>query len=324
MCSLVFKSTDRAPVGTATSYDHYVLVETPLPWQGRVEEPNMTAPELLRIMDAARERGVHFRPMAIAPDHEYSVAGRRRVLFFRRPSGLFARFQRREYVVPDACVAQLVGAYLLQTGALAQFDPFLTSAESDTGVRDFLVCTHGYVDICCGKFGFPIYRRMREAYGSPDFQRLRVWRVSHLGGHRYAPTMMEFPEGRFWGNLTPGCLDSIVRREGALADLSPHHRGWVGLRTPFEQVLEASLLVREGWTWIERPRSGAVLRRLDGGRRAHVRIEAATPQGRIAAYEADVEVTGSLRLRESCSSQAWIEVPEYAVGSIQVNGMPYD
>jgi hypothetical protein len=60
-----------------------------------------------------------------------------------------------------------------------------------------LVCTHGKRDRCCAKFGFDMFKAL-VASGEVD-----VWQTTHLGGHRFAPTVLELPRGLCYGRLAP-------------------------------------------------------------------------------------------------------------------------
>lgn len=68
-----------------------------------------------------------------------------------------------------------------------------------------LVCTHGSRDRCCGILGGAIYSYAHKQ--AP----LRVWQASHLGGHRFAPTLLVLPQGMMYGRIEesdiPGLLD---------------------------------------------------------------------------------------------------------------------
>jgi len=59
----------------------------------------------------------------------------------------------------------------------------------------FLVCTHGKRDACCARLGPPIARELREDWAE------EVWQSSHIGGHRFAATMVCFPWGHVFGRL---------------------------------------------------------------------------------------------------------------------------
>ena len=73
-----------------------------------------------------------------------------------------------------------------------------------------LVCCHGKRDRCCAKYGRAFYDALHEVAGN------RAWQTSHLGGHRFAPTLVMLPEGICYGQLNP---------EEAAGLWSAHERG---------------------------------------------------------------------------------------------------
>lgn len=79
-----------------------------------------------------------------------------------------------------------------------------------------LVCSNGRRDLCCAAFGRPI---AADLAGDPDYAD-HVIEVSHLGGHRFAPTAVLLPTGMAYGRLTPAdarsALDAARRGELAL------------------------------------------------------------------------------------------------------------
>ncbi|GAB4520602.1 MAG: sucrase ferredoxin [Anaerolineales bacterium] len=60
-----------------------------------------------------------------------------------------------------------------------------------------LVCTHGRRDACCALFGWATYRALQAVGGRA------VWQSSHLGGHRFAPNVLAFPQGVMYGRVPP-------------------------------------------------------------------------------------------------------------------------
>jgi hypothetical protein len=67
-----------------------------------------------------------------------------------------------------------------------------------------LVCTHGKRDRCCAKRGTPVYERMAA------HRELVVWQTSHLGGHRFAATMVWLPHGICYGRVRADEVDDLV------------------------------------------------------------------------------------------------------------------
>ncbi len=102
-----------------------------------------------------------------------------------------------------------------------------------------LICTHGRHDKCCAKFGQELADKMRY-HVLKQKTSIEVWESSHLGGHRFAPTMLDFPTGLAYGRLTPDEIPNFLasRKEGLV--YGPAYRGTVFL-SELEQVAEANV-----------------------------------------------------------------------------------
>lgn len=87
---------------------------------------------------------------------------------------------------------------------------------------------------------------------------VRVWRTSHTGGHRFAPTALTFPEGRAWAWLDPDLVRGIVERSLPAAEAAAHDRGSLALDDPFAQAAESAVFGAEGWDWLDRTHEVAV------------------------------------------------------------------
>ena len=74
-----------------------------------------------------------------------------------------------------------------------------------------LICTHGRRDRCCAKFGIPVYEALKAELGDA------VWQTTHLGGHRFAPTLVSLPDGVSYGRFTrddvPHLIHSIANNQ---------------------------------------------------------------------------------------------------------------
>ncbi len=99
-CSLVAQASREDPLGTATPFEQYLLIELPPPWPADLWR-SAVPQSLLHIWQRAWEQGKRIRLLALAPDPAYSVPGYTRVLHFRRPAPPFATFERAEYMVPE-------------------------------------------------------------------------------------------------------------------------------------------------------------------------------------------------------------------------------
>lgn len=91
----------------------------------------------------------------------------------------------------------------LDVAALAAGASLAGGVEVDEPL--FLVCTHGKRDKCCAKFGYALYKSLREAKGGE-----RVWQSSHVGGDRFAANLICFPHGLFYAHVTEDAGREIV------------------------------------------------------------------------------------------------------------------
>jgi hypothetical protein len=58
----------------------------------------------------------------------------------------------------------------------------------------YLVCTHGKVDMCCSKFGIPIFKALTELDAN-------TWQATHVTGDRFAPNVVQLPYSHYYGWL---------------------------------------------------------------------------------------------------------------------------
>lgn len=107
----------------------------------------------------------------------------------------------------------------------------------------WLVCTNGRRDVCCAERGRPVAAALATHW--PD----ATWETTHLGGHRFAATLLALPYAVTLGRLGPesavaACADLVAGRlplevmrgragwppAAQWADLHVRsHGGWAGL-----------------------------------------------------------------------------------------------
>lgn len=327
-CSVVSKANGEDPIGSAWHYDRWLMIEMPQPWAAALwlEHPVLyIIYERIKVLQ--QTQGIWLRPLVIAPDREYSSRDYTRVLYYHRPRKRFARFEKQEFLLPvgdrsrglSELVEPLAIALLEQSETLSDFASYRQQTEV---IRELAICTHGNVDVACARFGYPIYEKLRQDYAVASGGQLRVWRCSHFGGHQFAPTAIDFPNGHYWGHLEPEILDLLVYRNGAVAGLRPFYRGWAGL-TRFEQIAEREIWMQEGWNWLNYDRSGQILA-IDETHEeseadwAEVRIDFNSPDGNTSgAYQARIEAKGKVTTMWNSGDEKWMEpVKQYQVNQL--------
>lgn len=256
-CSAWARQVDLSPLATIGSYRGYLLVETPLPWPRDIAQ----IPALAEAGQLAAQEGL--RVQALVPSDLGAEPGERRVILHSAGDGPFTGYHRQE--------ARAEGSIAGAARRLIDRGPS-TARDSTSSATDVLVCTHGRRDVCCGSRGTDLALQL-AAEGPPEG--VHVWRTSHTGGHRFAPTFVVLPQGTGWAFADPSLVGAVLGRSVPFAQVSGHYRGCAGLSGPQVQALERSVLEQVGWELLDRPRrgyltgettsDGGVLARLEAG-----------------------------------------------------------
>jgi hypothetical protein len=312
-CALRSLALGEDPIGSASKCDLILAVEAPLPWPKQAREARSLPTGTQDAVDAL-DASMSVLFVTLAPDPEYSVPGFAHVLVYRRPDSAFAEFLADDFLVPYDEVAVVVHSLAVDTdGAIDAFERYRQQATH----RDLLVCTHGTRDNCCAVLGVPTYQHLRYL-ATTDEPEWRVWRCSHIGGHRFAPTLIDLPSGRFWARITPERA-AFLRQQEPLPDLSLCYRGWSGLRTDLEQIAERATFEAEGWPWTRYHKSGRIRGRSDDGAQTEVEIHFSDPlSGRSGTYVVTLEWTGTFQSQSSCLGTKVSTVERYAVVGVDL------
>ncbi len=118
----------------------------------------------------------------------------------------------------------------------------IASARSDQTLSEdrlFLVCSNGKRDVCCAKNGLPLYNALSSIAGRD------VWQTTHIGGHRFAGTMVCLPHGICYGRVPPEDAPAIVQAYQTNTLLPAYYRGCVAYDPP-TQAVEAYLRQQTG------------------------------------------------------------------------------
>ena len=241
-CSDWSRATSLSPLGTSGSYAGYLLVEIPLPWPrdaGDTAEGAALAPLIGPL---------HCRLQALVPaDPDADPAQRRVILHARRPGETGFSGYRRFESRAGGSLTDTVSALIAAAAGDAP-------SELESPAVDVLVCTHGTRDSCCGKRGAQLAVDLAASGGLAG---RNLWRTSHMGGHRFAPTFLVLPEGTVWGFADTDLVSRVVHRAGDFAGAAGQYRGCPGLDGPQVQALEAEVLRQVGWSLLDRRRTGS-------------------------------------------------------------------
>lgn len=323
LCSDISAASGEDPIGSAWHSVRYMMIELPLPWKYDTLESPGVPPGLHDVVHELYAREIYPGLVGFAPDEAWSVAGMTRIIDYVVPTPPFAGFVRTECLVPTDQVASVVRESFLDAGPAA-LAPFAIEAPPDR--RDIFVCTHGAIDACCATYGYPIYKLLRHMAGAENPDRpFRAWRCTHFGGHRFAATMLDMPQGRYWGHLTAHDLGPIVRRDGDVELIRQRYRGWAALPYGGAQVAEGEAFRRGGWAWTEclvRP-GEAPPHDFDHGPTEEQRMTFAfrhAARGIDGQVEFAMTPTGTIRTKGTTKGADWIDAPQFITQIVSEHG----
>jgi len=298
-------------IGTASEHQVYVAIECPPPWEsydldskGIPEDLRSLGEEIYNDYDRYQTRFLLIHNEHLKQDNLT------RVLVFRKPSGFATAYEKQEFHLESIDeVAPLVRQVVMGEPGDA------TPVEVPS--RDLLVCTHGSRDRCCSRFGAPIYHHARKLVAELGLQHTRIWQASHIGGHRMAPTAIDFPSARYYGYLDADSLKSVLTHSSDIRCLETIYRGW-GVLPWAAQVLEKHLLLTHGWNRLNYAVAAQVLEHNDEETYNRVELTYQTPTGERQTYQAEIvaDESGTVAIQGSCASEKRSTVTPYQVQNL--------
>jgi hypothetical protein len=208
-CSTDSLHRNESLAGTAAAEIHtWILVETNKAWPRKVVVSELELPEPLKSI---------LTTVSMLPGHK--------CLLIRRPKGN----KNRIFWIDN------------NRAVVAVQNPQLSlSTENNVDWTSYqkpflLVCTHGIRDRCCGTLGGMVFAKLHRR--RPEW----VWQCSHLGGHRFAPTVLSLPDGMLYGRVPlERCEELIYCLEEGRRWEQQFQRGDTRLSKPL-QVLSMQL-----------------------------------------------------------------------------------
>jgi hypothetical protein len=192
-------------LGTAFPAARLLLIEQPFQWGSQgLRTSRFERDTALAIEARAKGEGV-------------------RVQAIRRP-GRTSEGTRRRWMLVDtreATRSVRCGEFSEETELLEL--PFDGSRGRLDPSPLYLVCSHGRHDPCCGERGRPVVASLSAS--RPE----QVWQASHLGGCRFAPTVLVLPLGVMYGRVPAAAAAEVVAATEAGEVLGVLFRGRIGI-----------------------------------------------------------------------------------------------
>jgi hypothetical protein len=297
-CSELSDRAGEQAIGTASTGDVWMLLEYTRPWGYRAfQESNLS-----RAVKAQINRVLKTVP-------------RSRILFIkqeREPAGAFKLFVVRS----QESNTSIVRFELEDHAQLLDMDlESIVTGSADAGGGErweknlFLVCTHGKRDKCCAKFGFSLYKSLREQVGES------VWQASHVGGDRFAANLICFPHGLFYAHVTEESGQRIISEYVEERVILENYRGRACYPSPI-QAAEYFIRTESGLTGLNDLRflDYAIIRERNWRARFH-----STVDGRIHEVYLQSQLSEFQNLL-TCHATEEKRVVQYSLSNYRVSG----
>lgn len=308
-CSDYARQAGEDVIGSAANYQTYILIECPPPWTSDAFNSKWIPQNLQNIVEEVHSAKLPIRFLLIANDVSHKV-NYTTVLIYQKQEGLSHGYSKYEFKLPNIeQVAPFIKKWL--SGKISDDE------VKSNATRDILVCTHGSHDQCCARYGNPFYFYANASISNLYLDNVRIWKSSHFGGHRFAPTAIDFPEGRYYGVLDQESFHSILTRSGDIQCLNKVYRGW-GILPPVMQILERELMFRHGWNWLNYQVTGKIIEQSLDNKTILGELCFEDSNGSLYTYQAKFvkDETKTLELKGSCNSKQTSVFMKYTIANI--------
>ncbi|MFG3086049.1 sucrase ferredoxin [Streptomyces antibioticus] len=201
-CATVSRDLDEPLSGTAATASTWLLLEQPGPWGAKALVQSHLDPVLGRALEAAAQ-GTGVRVALIRRPGRHADFGTPPLRQVYAAHTVPGRVWLRSAWTHDPGRLLDLDFAALGRGDHRTFDTALRGGPH-TGDPLALVCTNGKRDRCCALLGRPLAAEL-AASGVEG-----VWEVTHLGGHRFSPTLLVLPYGYAYGRAEAHTVKEVL------------------------------------------------------------------------------------------------------------------
>ncbi|MBB1254667.1 sucrase ferredoxin [Streptomyces sp. OF3] len=228
-CTTASQELTEPLAATAATARTWLLVEQPGPWGSDALAQSRLDPSVGRALAGSTERTGTRVALVRRPGRHADTPGRA-----TRPTVFVAHTAPGAGWLRVARPGSLRELLELDMVALADGDHqgFGLPYEAEPLV---LVCTNGKRDRCCAVLGRPLATELAASHPA-------VWEVTHIGGHRFSPTLFVLPHGYAYGRADAPMVKNVLHALAEGRVVTDNCRG----RSTWERPGQAAeLAVRE-------------------------------------------------------------------------------
>lgn len=208
-CSELSRTVNESAFGTASVGEVWLLVEYTEPWGPKALGDSSLSTDVKNYLSQLIRRIPRSRLLFIKQERRHQHTFNLFIVRARERNPFIVKFELDDY--------EKLRELYLDVAACAAGKPTVGGTIFTEPL--YLVCTHGKRDKCCAKFGYPLYKSLREGRDG------LVWQSSHVGGDRFAANLICFPHALFYAHMTDEAARSVVSHYERQQIVLEHFRG---------------------------------------------------------------------------------------------------
>ncbi|MCX4829906.1 sucrase ferredoxin [Streptomyces sp. NBC_01016] len=196
-CTTASRDLEEPLAGTAATARTWLLIEQPGPWGAKALVSSHLDPEVGRALEAAADgTGVRVALVRRPGRHADHHASQRHQVYVAHTVPGNTWLRSTTVAAPE----ELLGLDFAALGA-GRHGGFGAPYEGEPLA---FVCTNGKRDRCCALLGRPLASELASS-GEEG-----VWEITHLGGHRFSPTLLVLPYGYAYGRSSAADVKEVL------------------------------------------------------------------------------------------------------------------
>lgn len=245
-CSQITKYSNEKIIGTAANYDVQLSIELEEPWDAIPVKSNKY-PEEFKLLPSILAKNKINVGINYFSKNEHCENNFTKIFIFKKSFSEFNFYEKIELSIPHSQL-NLFSNYCLEYLQNKNSNLLEWSIKSNSSTKEIFICVHSNRDQCCGKYGFTLFQKFNEIIHQNNLN-FRVWKSSHIGGHRYAPTFFEAPSMRWYGLFDLNLAEDFLLRDKNKLFVNNNYRGMSGLNNKIASLVEGELFKQYSWEW---------------------------------------------------------------------------
>ncbi len=261
-CSKATKLSNENIICSITKLEAQLAIELEEPWESIPLKSIKFPQALLKLVPQLAKMKIEFGVNYFAKN-EHSIKDHTRIFIFKRNEHEFEDFNKLEILVPNNELQDIIPLFVEYFAS--HNNPFQNwEIKTHKNVNELFICTHGARDQCCGKYGLQLYQEFETQPNQKRTSQFRIWKSSHIGGHRYAPTFYEAPSMRWYGLFNKKDIPDFLNREEAKFNIANNYRGMSGIINKYALLAENELFKKYSWNWLKAENKNYEVTGIDG------------------------------------------------------------